>query len=153
MSVNLSVNLSNEKIAEFRAAFELFDKDRDGQIKTKELGTIMRNLGQNPNHELLCKLMKEVDADGGGTIDFNEFLGLMVRTMKESGQKDELIEAFRAFDVAGNNYVTAYELRNLYYNIGEYLTPEDIESLMKEADVDGDGQIDFEEFVNMMMKK
>jgi len=151
--MSISINLSNEKIAEFKAAFELFDKDRDGQIKTKELGTIMRNLGQNPNYELQCKLMKEVDADGGGTIDFNEFLGLMVRTMKETGQKDELIEAFQAFDKAGNNYVTSFELRNLYYNIGEYLVPEDIESLMKEADVDGDGQIDFEEFVNMMMKK
>ena len=40
--------LSNEQIAEFKEAFSLFDKDGDGSITTKELGTVMRSLGQNP---------------------------------------------------------------------------------------------------------
>ncbi len=85
----MAVNLSGEKIAEFRAAFELFDKDRDGQITTKELGTIMRNLGQNPNETELTVMIKEVDVDGSGTIDFKEFLGLMVKSMKDSAQNQK----------------------------------------------------------------
>ena len=41
--------LTDEQIAEFREAFLVFDKDGDGTITTKELGTVMRNLGQNPS--------------------------------------------------------------------------------------------------------
>ena len=66
----MAENLSEEKIAELRAAFELFDKDRDGKITTKELGTIMRNLGQNPSETELTNMINEVDLDGNGTIDF-----------------------------------------------------------------------------------
>ena len=40
--------LTEEQIAEFKEAFSLFDKDGDGTITTKELGTVMRSLGQNP---------------------------------------------------------------------------------------------------------
>ena len=59
----MAENLSEEKIAEFRAAFELFDKDRDGKITTKELGTVMRSLGQNPTEAELQDMINEVDAD------------------------------------------------------------------------------------------
>ena len=51
----------------------MFDKDRDGSITTKELGTVMRNLGQNPTDNELKEMINEVDLDGNGTIDFKEF--------------------------------------------------------------------------------
>jgi Ca2+-binding EF-hand superfamily protein len=51
-------------IPEFREAFSLFDKDGDGDITTKELGTVMRSLGQNPSESELQEMIKEVDADG-----------------------------------------------------------------------------------------
>ena len=61
-------NLSVEKIAEFREAFNLFDKDGDGNITTKELGTCMRSLGQNPTEAEIAELICEVDVEGTGTI-------------------------------------------------------------------------------------
>lgn len=53
-----------------------------GTITTKELGTVMRSLGQNPTEAELQDMINEVDADGNGTIDFPEFLNLMARKMK-----------------------------------------------------------------------
>jgi calmodulin len=149
----MAENLSEEKIAEFRAAFELFDKDRDGKITAKELGTVMRNLGQNPTEMELKEMIDEVDLDGNGTIDFKEFLGLMVRKMKDCDTEEELLEAFKVFDRDGNGFITSNELRHVMSNLGESMTPEEVDEMIKEADLDGDGQINYEEFVRMMMSK
>uniref|UniRef100_A0A674BB74 Calmodulin n=1 Tax=Salmo trutta TaxID=8032 RepID=A0A674BB74_SALTR len=82
----------------FKEAFSLFDKDGDGTITTKELGTVMRSLGQNPTEAELQDMINEVDADGNGTIDFPEFLTMMARKMKDTDSEEEIREAFRVFD-------------------------------------------------------
>uniref|UniRef100_A0A8B9N3V8 EF-hand domain-containing protein n=1 Tax=Accipiter nisus TaxID=211598 RepID=A0A8B9N3V8_9AVES len=71
-------------------AFSLFDKDGDGTITTKELGTVMRSLGQNPTEAELQDMINEVDADGNGTIDFPEFLTMMARKMKDTDSEEEI---------------------------------------------------------------
>eukprot|EP00434_Breviolum_minutum_P032879 symbB.v1.2.029080.t1/scaffold3138.1/size62594/3 len=145
--------LTEEQIAEFKEAFSLFDKDGDGTITTKELGTVMRSLGQNPTEAELQDMINEVDADGNGTIDFPEFLSLMARKMKDTDTEEELIEAFKVFDRDGNGFISAAELRHVMTNLGEKLTDEEVDEMIREADVDGDGQINYEEFVKMMMAK
>lgn len=60
--------------SEFKEAFSLFDKDGDGTITSKELGTVMRSLGQNPTEAELQDMINEVDSDGRSSISFlNEF--------------------------------------------------------------------------------
>merc|ERR1712096_561874 len=135
----------------FKEAFSLFDKDGDGTITTKELGTVMRSLGQNPTEAELQDMINEVDADGNGTIDFPEFLSLMARKMKDTDTEEELIEAFKVFDRDGNGFISAAELRHVMTNLGEKLTDEEVDEMIREADVDGDGQINYEEFIRMMM--
>jgi len=144
---------TDQQIAEFKEAFALFDKDGDGTITTKELGTVMRSLGQNPTEAELQDMINEVDADGNGTIDFPEFLSLMARKMKDTDTEEELIEAFKVFDRDGNGFISAAELRHVMTNLGEKLTDEEVDEMIREADVDGDGQINYEEFVKMMMAK
>ncbi|CAI5467082.1 unnamed protein product [Closterium sp. Yama58-4] len=145
--------LSEDQIAEFKEAFSLFDKDGDGSITTKELGTVMRSLGQNPTEAELQDMINEVDADGNGTIDFPEFLNLMARKMKDTDSEEELKEAFKVFDKDQNGFISAQELRHVMTNLGEKLTDEEVDEMIREADVDGDGQVNYEEFVKMMMAK
>merc|ERR1712048_1157190 len=145
--------LTEEQIAEFKEAFSLFDNDGDGTITTKELGTVMRSLGQNPTEAELQDMINEVDADGNGTIDFPEFLSLMARKMKDTDTEEELIEAFKVFDRDGNGFISAAELRHVMTNLGEKLTDEEVDEMIREADVDGDGQVNYDEFVKMMIQK
>ncbi|KAH7672093.1 calmodulin protein [Dioscorea alata] len=149
----MAEHLSDEQISEFKEAFSLFDKDGDGCITTKELGTVMRSLGQNPTEAELQDMINEVDADGNGTIDFPEFLNLMARKMKDTDSEEELKEAFRVFDKDQNGFISAAELRHVMTNLGEKLTDEEVDEMIREADVDGDGQINYDEFVKVMMAK
>lgn len=144
---------SKRLFSEFKEAFSLFDKDGDGTITTKELGTVMRSLGQNPTEAELQDMINEVDADGNGTIDFPEFLTMMARKMKDTDSEEEIREAFRVFDKDGNGYISAAELRHVMTNLGEKLTDEEVDEMIREADIDGDGQVNYEEFVQMMTAK
>lgn len=63
-SLHYNSQFSFCKCTEFKEAFSLFDKDGDGTITTKELGTVMRSLGQNPTEAELQDMINEVDADG-----------------------------------------------------------------------------------------
>ena len=76
----------------------MFDKDGDGTINTTELGTVMRALGQNPTEQEIEQMIEEVDVDGNGEIDFDEFCNLMIKKMKESEPEEELVEVFKIFD-------------------------------------------------------
>ncbi|KAM9296913.1 troponin C, skeletal muscle [Gastrophryne carolinensis] len=145
--------LNEEQIAEFKAAFDMFDTDGGGDISTKELGTVMRILGQTPTKEELDAIIEEVDEDGSGTIDFEEFLVMMVRQMKEDAQgksEEELAECFRIFDKNADGYIDAEELGEILRSSGESIAEDEIEELMKDADKNNDGKIDFDEFLKMM---
>ena len=73
------------------------------------------------------------------------------RAERASQQADELKRAFEIFDKDGNGTISAAELRHVMTNLGEKLTDEEVDEMIREADVDGDGQINYEEFVKMMM--
>ena len=81
---------------------------------------------------------------GNGTIDFPEFLTMMARKMKDTDSEEELRESFRVFDKDGNGYISAAELRHVMTNLGEKLTDDEVDEMMKEADTNGDGQISYQ---------
>ncbi|XP_073303515.1 calmodulin-1-like [Primulina huaijiensis] len=143
--------LNEEQIVEFKEAFSLFDKDGDGCITIEELATVIRSLDQNPSEEELQDMINEVDSDGNGTIEFAEFLTLMAKKVKDSDSEEELKEAFKVFDKDQNGYISATELRHVMINLGEKLSDDEVEQMIREADLDGDGQVNYDEFVKMMM--
>ena len=98
-------------------------------------------------------MINAVDTDGNGTIDFPEFLTVMARKKKDTNSEEEIREAFRVFDKDGNGYISAPELRHVMTNLGEKLTDGEVEEMIREADIDGDGEVNYEEFVQMMTAK
>ena len=65
------------QFTEFKDAFSIFDKDKDGTIPTKELGTVVRSLGMNPTEAELQVMTNKLDADGNGTIQFSKYLTMV----------------------------------------------------------------------------
>ncbi|XP_057630514.1 calmodulin-A-like [Chionomys nivalis] len=84
-------------------------------------------------------MINEVDADGNGTTEFPELLTMMARKMKDADSEEEIREACRVFDKDGNGYVSAAELRHGVTNLGEKLTDAEVDDMIGEADIDGDG--------------
>lgn len=76
---------------------------------------------------------------GNGIIDFLEFLIMMVRKMKEIDSEEEIKEVFRVFDKDGNGFISAVELRYVMINLGEKFIDEEVDEMIREVDIDGDG--------------
>ncbi|XP_049794641.1 uncharacterized calcium-binding protein B0563.7-like [Schistocerca nitens] len=147
--------VTRSQMKEFREAFRLFDKDGDGSITQDELGRVMRSLGQFAREEELQQMLHEVDIDGDGNVSFEEFVEIvsnMGATAERTADQEEkeLRDAFRVFDKHNRGYISASDLRAVLQCLGEDLSEEEIEDMIKEVDVDGDGRIDFYEFVHAL---
>ncbi|KAL4869489.1 hypothetical protein BDV12DRAFT_167821 [Aspergillus spectabilis] len=146
----MAENLTPDQIAQFREVFTVFDKDGTGDITATELGEVMRSLGQNPTDTELQDIIDELDVDRTGTIDFDEFLIMMSRKVKDSDPEAELREAFAVFDKDKSGSISADELRQVLRSIGDDVSDNDVDEMLRLADVNGDGSIDYEEFVKLM---
>jgi len=134
-----------------KEAFALFDRDRDGEINTEELGKVMRTHGFNPTEEDLKDMIRNVDTNSNGAIDFNEFIEMMVK--RGNNVEEDVAHAFKVFDRDGDGLITAEELRLTMNNLGEPITEEEVKAMIAEADIDGDGNINFVEFKSLIANK
>jgi len=142
-------HLDQEQLEQVQAAFALFDQDGDGRITIDELRRLYTSLGQTFSEAELRDFLTEVDSDGSGTIEWNEFLDLMVRQLKGAtrDQREQgLRNAFEAMDSDQDGYVTLSEFKQLMTNIGT--SEEDVERLVAAMDVDGDGKVTYQEYLN-----
>ena len=113
----------------------------------------MISLGQRPTEQELTDMVNEVDTNKNGLIDFEEFVVLMKKKMTKNDERRELLDAFSVFDKDQNGYISAKELKEVMHSIGEKLTDEEVEEMIREADTDGDGQVDIQEFERMVKSK
>ncbi len=140
-------DLTEERIAEYKEAFALYDKDGGGRINAKELGTLMRSLGQDLTEVLLHDLINELDTDGDGLIDFPEFLALMVSNKTKDGvEAKEIGELFYEYDKDGSGFISAGELLTIIGEAGEHVINAEVNEMIRAGDIDGDGQINYDEF-------
>lgn len=104
----------------------------------------MKSLGQNPTEAELTDMINEIDEDGDGTVDFKEFLKMMMKKANSKDPYDELKEAFKVFDKDQNGFISEAELKQVMLQLGETLSDEELQEMIKEADEDGDGQVNYE---------
>merc|ERR1712007_111821 len=136
-SVKKKGGLTDEQMEEIREAFSLFDADASGMIDVRELKAAMRALGFEVKNEELKKMVSDVDNDGNGTIEFGEFLE----------------KVFKLFDDDNTNKISFRNLARVAEELGENIDDEELQDMINQADRDGDGEINIDEFYRIMKKK
>lgn len=144
----VATQMQSKDLTELRNQFEALDKDGDGTLSREELkqGLSSMSLGSEDAE----MLMSHIDSDGSGELDWTEFIAAALDS-KQYQKKEVLWSAFRVFDVDGDGKISKSELRAvLEVGNGVGIEEEQLKELIAEADQDGDGSIDFEEFCAMM---
>ncbi|KAK4791502.1 hypothetical protein SAY86_031915 [Trapa natans] len=144
--------LNQQKRQEIREAFDLFDTDGSGTIDAKELSVAMRALGFEMTEEQIKQMIEDVDKDGSGSIDYDEFEHMMTAKIGERDTKEELMKAFRIIDQDNNGKISAGDIKRIAKDLGESFSDSDIQEMIQRADLDGDGEINVEEFIRIMRR-
>lgn len=143
-------NLSEEELEEFKQVFALFDKDGSGTISAKEIGNVLRALGQNLTEAELVDLVRERDKDGNGELDLEEFIRLWGKMLKEDETEEDLLEAFNVYDKDGDGLISLEDLKHALLGFDDEMSDEEIMEMIAAIDFDKDGFVSYEEFVEMM---
>ncbi|CAI2382448.1 unnamed protein product [Moneuplotes crassus] len=147
--MNNNVNTEERKL--FKENFDSFDVNGDGRLDIKELATALRSVGFHLTQKDAEAIHAQADRDGSGYIEYAEFERLIVAHMKEPYTKDELIEAFNIFDENKSGKISAQELKNVCMQAGDKMKASELEEIIQEADINGDGELDISEFSNMLL--
>ena len=144
--------LTEQEICELHEAFNIFDVESDGSIGAKQLKLLMNALKQYPTQNEIDKILSEFNIDINGQIYFNQFLKIMARRLKDVKEDEDnyLKSLFANLDRNKNGLISIHEIRYIVTHFGEDISENDIETIMREADTDGDGLISFEEFMTIM---
>ncbi|XP_055871353.1 neo-calmodulin-like isoform X2 [Biomphalaria glabrata] len=142
---------------EIKELFRIFDKNHDNTISSSELGKMLTCMGMEVSEEEVETLMKELDKNGNGKIEYREFKAFMQDEMRRSEENPEEQEkairmAFKVFDQNGDGVIDAAELKTAMKNLGEPLSDKELNDMMKQADIDKDGKINYEEFIRVWSK-
>ncbi|XP_072553681.1 calcium-binding protein 2-like [Paramormyrops kingsleyae] len=146
-----------EELDELSEAFKEFDYDQDGYLNYKDVADCMRTMGYMPTEMELIEIIQQIKMRLGGLIDFDDFCELMgPRMMEETAHMmgiKELQCAFRQFDSDGDGLITYDELKDAMKSLlGEKLKKGELDEMLKEIDLNGDGNVDFNEFVMMLSR-
>ncbi|CAN7986362.1 unnamed protein product [Ixodes hexagonus] len=146
------MDLTPEEIADIKGAFLLFDRNGDGTISANELEMVLRAMGERPSPTHLARIVRQLDVDKNGSIDFQEFLFFMASRVSHRGlSRNAVLKAFQVFDRDNNGYITKEELVHIFTHVGHNMSHEDAEKIIREVDADKDGKIHYTELVNQVL--
>jgi len=146
--------LDNKKIQNLKALFHSMDTNKDGTLSPEEMREGFCNSGLELPDDIE-ELIKSIDTDGSGSVDYTEFL-TATATKQTYHQRDVVWTAFKKFDKDGSGAIEADELAAVLNDAAVlqalHLDANQLDALMKDIDLNGDGIIDFEEFYHMIGK-
>merc|ERR1712139_332709 len=119
----------------------------------RELKAAMRALGFEIKNDELKKMVTDIDNDGSGTIEFVEFLAMMTGKMGEKDTREDIEKVFKLFDDDSTSKITFKNLARVAEELGENIDDEELQDMINQADRDGDGAINVDEFYRIMKKK
>ncbi|XP_016943365.1 uncharacterized protein [Drosophila suzukii] len=143
-------SLTDAQIEEIREAFHLYDTERSGFVTIRQLGGVMRALGEILTEAEIYNLANETDLDFGGQVQFKDFLYVMSKRLEEQNSLVSLKQAFKIFDRNEVNSFTILDIRAVMTNLGEKMSDSDLQEMFQDIDMDKDGKISFNEFVAAM---
>jgi calmodulin len=137
---------SKEQIAKFKQAFSLYDKD--GSITAKDLGKVFLSINEPKTEAELADMTNDYDDEGNAIIDYSEFLTVMKLRMQNRSDEEDTNRAFQELS-EGRAYVCPEDI----IRANPTFTEAEALELVREADHDGDGQLNYEEHANMNISK
>ncbi|XP_057344909.1 calmodulin-like protein 4 isoform X6 [Manis pentadactyla] len=140
--------LSQDQINEYKECFSLYDKRQRGKIKATDLLVLMRCLGASPTPGEVQRHLKTHGIDRNGELDFSTFLTIMHMQIKQEDPKKEILLAMLMADKEKKGYIMASELQSKLMKLGEKLTQQEVDDLFKEANIEPNGQVKYEEFIH-----
>jgi len=150
----IASQLSEEKIQKLRETFRALDENGDGMLSEVELKEGLARAGLTEIPPDLQEILKDIDSDGSGVIDYTEFLSATL-DKKTYIQEEVCWAAFRLFDTDGDGKITQDELKAVLESgdVDEAAAKKSMQEIMDEVDTDGNGEISFQEFMVMMRGK
>ena len=146
-------DLALNKEKEYKSIFEMHDSNKDGNVNSLELANILKAININIPDEEIKEIMTEIDLEGKGEINYEEFISILNRREKDVDNEEELLKAFKVFDKEGNGLININELKHIMLTVGNNLSESEINDMLTEADTDMDGYINYEEFIRSIVAK
>lgn len=146
--------LDEEAIEEIKEAFNLFDTESKGNIDVRELKAAFRALGFQVKKAEIRQLFVDMDKDlSSATVTYDEFVDMVTPRMQNRDSREEIMKVFALFDDDNTGAISFKNLKRVATELGENLTDEELQEMIDEADRDGDGVINEEEFYRVMRKR
>ena len=146
-------NISENKIKEYKSVFDLNDNNKDGNVTLVELANILKSINISSSDEEIKEIIMELELEGNDEINFENFVSIVNRRDKDVDNEEEVIKAFKFFDKEGNGLININELKNIMLSVGKNISEEELNDMLKEADIDMDGYINYEEFIRSLLIK
>ncbi|CAK8683725.1 uncharacterized protein LOC143457635 isoform X2 [Clavelina lepadiformis] len=124
--------LPEELLEVYEEAFYLLDPNDTGAISHKEVGIVMRAIGQEPTDEEIHNLIQEVDRSSTGCLNFNDFLAMLAHISQNEDPDEEWETVFQRFDGNGDGYIDENDLRKTLIELRLKFTDADIEEMICE---------------------
>jgi len=149
-SIKVVVNRDqSQEHQELKETFKMFDLNNDGIITKEELGIVMKRLGRETNDRDLETMIRDVDTNGNGVVELDEFINMMKAQTRTMTSDEAVRQAFQVFDKNGDNFINKDEIRMAMNNLGENVTEAEVNEMLQCMDLNKDGRVSFEEFKKM----